>query len=266
MTLPVIRPSSLPGYADCARRGATKLFHKEITDAGFMLRQLSPGIGAATGTATHAAAAFTLQEKMLSGNLGNETEAEHRALESLKAETANGVTYDATSPDLNTAEKQVLRQAKAHRLYVAPKLEPVAVEQRYEAETNGFLLSGQIDVAAQGLRDLKTGNKPRANFSQYGSYSLLLRTNNIEVPTITEDFIQRVTISKPQPQPVEILYDVALCETTTMAIIGKIEKDYREFMQTGNPDAFMANPSSVLCSEKYCGAFNTKFCPFGKKT
>lgn len=265
MTLPVIRPSSLSSFMDCGRRAATKLFWREIADAGFTLRQLSAGIGAATGTATHAAAAYSLKEKMLSGELGNETESEHRALESLKAETANGVTFDATSPNINTAEKQVLRQAKTYRIHVAAKLEPVAVEQRYEAETNGFLISGQVDVASNGLRDLKTGNKPRANFAQYGLYAQLLRTHGIEVPTIVEDFVQRVAIAKPQPEPIEIAYDVALCETTAMALIRRIEKDYQEFLATGNPDAWLANPSSVLCSEKYCSAWGSDFCPFWRK-
>jgi len=264
MTLPVIRPSSLSSYIDCGRRAATKLFWREIADAGFVLRQLSAGIGAATGTATYAAMAFMLKEKMLTGDLGNETEPDQRAMESLKEQIAPGVTFDTTSPDLNTAQRQVLRQAKSYRLYIAPKLNPVAVEQRYEAETNGMMLSGQPDVAADGVHDLKTG-KLRANHPQYGCYSLLLRTHGIETPRIIEDFVPRISINKPQPEPQQIVYDVAQCETVAMSLIKKLERDYREFLETSDPNAFMANPSSMLCSEKYCPAHSTSFCPFGRK-
>src|SRR3990167_1255568 len=54
LMLPVIRPSSLSSFMDCGRRAATKLFWREIHGAGFTLRSLPAGIGAATGTATHA--------------------------------------------------------------------------------------------------------------------------------------------------------------------------------------------------------------------
>lgn len=263
MTLPVIRPYSLSSYMDCGRRAATKLFWREIADAGFTLRQLSAGIGAATGTATHAAMAYMLKEKMLTGELGNETEQDQRALDSLQEQINPGVTYDTTSPDLNTAQKQVLRQAKSYRLHIAPRLEPVAVERRFKAETNGMELSGQPDVAADGVHDLKTG-KLRSNHPQYGAYSLLLRTHGIEVPRIVEDFVPRVPIKKPQPEPQQIIYDAAQCENVAMSLIRKLERDYKEFLETGDPNTFLANPSSMLCSAKYCGAHGTNFCQFGR--
>lgn len=248
---------------DCGRRAATKLFWREIHDAGFTLRSLSAGIGAATGTATHAGMGYMLREKMFTGELGNETEQDQRVLESLSEQVAPGCTYDTTSPNLNTAQAQVLRQVRSYRQHVAPKLEPVAVEHRFEAETGGIILSGQPDVATDGVHDLKTG-KLRANHPQYGSYSLLLRSHGIEVKSIIEDFVPRVAIQKPQPEPQQIVYDVALCENIAVSLIGKLERDYREFLETGNPNAFVANPSSMLCSDRYCGAWGTNFCHFGK--
>lgn len=261
---PTLRPSSLSSYMDCSRRAATKLFWREIHDAGFTLRSLSAGIGAATGTATHAGMGYMLREKMLTGELGNETEQDQRALASLSEQTAPGVTYDTTSPNMNTAQAQVLRQVRSYRQFVAPGLEPIAVEQRYEAETGGVILSGQPDVASDGVHDLKTG-KLRANHPQYGCYSLLLRTHGIEVQRIIEDFVPRVAISKPQPEPQQIVYDVTICENLAVSLLGKLERDYREFMETGNPNSFLANPSSMLCSDKYCGAHGTDFCHFGRR-
>lgn len=260
----IIRPSSLSSYMDCGRRAATKLFWREIADAGFVLRPLPASIGAATGTGTHTGMAYMLREKMLSGDLGNATECEHRALESLSEQIAPGVVYDSTSPDLNTAQKQVIRQVKSYRLYIAPKLNPIAVEQRYEAQvSDDMTLSGQVDIAENGVRDLKTG-KLRPNHPQYGSYSLLLRTHGIEVPRIVEDFVPRVSLKQEQPEPQEIVYDVAQCENVAMSLIRKLERDYREFLESGDPNAFLANPSSMLCSPKYCSAHGTTFCQFGR--
>ena len=247
---------------DCGRRAATKLFWREIHDAGFTLRSLSAGIGAATGTATHAGMGFMLREKMLTGELGNETEQDQRALASLSEQVAPGCTYDTTSPNLNTAQAQVLRQVRSYRQHVAPKLEPVAVEQRYEAETGEMMLSGQIDALETDgiISDLKTGTVQRSNMLQYSAYSLLLRAHGFTITGAREDFIRRVAIDTPQPEPTRTLIDIGHGEHVVMATIQRIARDYEAFIKTGNPLSFAANPMSVLCGEKWCPAFNSSFC------
>jgi hypothetical protein len=58
---------------------------------------------------------------------------------------------------------------------------------------------------------------------------------------------------------------VAQCENVAMSLIRKLERDYKEFLETGDPNTFLANPASMLCSEKYCPAWGTGFCQFGRK-
>lgn len=257
----IIRVSMLPMYADCSRRGAARAFRALVADAGFKLRGTCNGIGAAIGTATHAAAAYMLTEKMKSGECGNATEAEQRGLEALGTEAKeNSLTFDEVSPNLNTAQKQVVRLAKAYRSGVAPLIHPLHVEERLEADTGEIRLSGQIDVDDTGVRDLKTGRVKRVNAAQYGGYSLLMRSHGRDVKTCTEDYLPRVALSKEQPPAQQISYDIALAEQEAVAVLKKIERDLSEFRETGNPHAFLANPSSMLCSEKYCPAHSTSFC------
>ena len=65
----VIRCSALTGYPDCERRGAARLFWKEITAAGFKLRFTPRSIGALVGSAVHKGAAVELAEKAKDGKL-----------------------------------------------------------------------------------------------------------------------------------------------------------------------------------------------------
>lgn len=257
----VIRPSSLPSYADCPRRTVARSIPALVRDAGFELPQRPGSIGAMIGTATHAAVAYTLTEKMNRGELGNATEAEQRGLEALQEETADGVLWDDTSPNKNSAEKQVVRLTTAYRRVVAPNLEPVAVEQRYEAEFGPFVVGGTVDTCTDGVRDLKTGKMQRMNIAQYGCYSLLRRANGEPVANIFEDYVPRVALTKPQPDPVSTPYPVDLAEKIAKSIVIKMARDVTQFQESGNPLEFAANPMSMLCNPKFCPAHGTDFCP-----
>src|SRR5271154_6074342 len=98
MTEPtIIRCSALSGYPDCNRRGAARLFWREITAAGFRLRKTPRGIGAAVGTAVHRAAEFALSEKAHSGVLPPASAATDAARDSLVDELGHAeIGYDAT--------------------------------------------------------------------------------------------------------------------------------------------------------------------------
>lgn len=257
-----IRVSSLPQYPDCPRRTAAKLWQAAIGEAGYELRQVESSIGASVGTGTHAAAAFDLEERM-DGREPNTTESEQRGIQALEDDIQDGVIWDKTSPNLSTAQKQVIRQAKQYRNDVVPATQPVAVEQRYKATTpGGRTLTGQSDLLDQAmLRDTKTGKMQRVNLAQYGGYSLLLKSNGLRVDRIGEDFIQRVSIRDPQPPVATKEYPVAQAERVAYGIIQAMEADLDQFEADGTPQAFLANPASMLCSPEYCPAFGTAFCP-----
>lgn len=257
-----IRASGLTSYPDCLRRTAARLWPDVVQSAGFVLRELGPNIAAAIGSGTHSGAAYTLRSKMDTGELGNETEAHQRALTTMEDEVALGITYDPTSPDLNTAQKQVVRQTNAYRSQVAPLVEPVAVEVSLEANfMEGVIVTGHPDCLEPiGVNDLKTGVKRRANGFQYGAYSLLARGTGYDIQEIKEYFIPRGRITKPQPDMEIHYYDVSEAEQAAYHILHHIVESMEKFEEDGNPWSFLANPFSMLCSEKWCPAFNTDFC------
>jgi hypothetical protein len=281
--LTVIRCSSLSGYPDCPRRGAARLFRHEIEDAGFTLRQTPRGIAAAIGTAVHTGAEIPLLEKATTGRLPPESVALDAATWTLGSQFRDGeeITFDGTRGVTHNrvqAERQVIGMTRAYFRTVAPALNPIHVEERLEAEiAPGVILSGQPDQICREphkIRDLKTGRKPSGTHApQVGGYSLLARSNGLDIESAAVDFIQRVPIHKPQPDPVTEQVTVAQAETAASAIIKHMIGDLDTFRHgdperrilPGDPWAFPANPASMLCSPKFCPAHGTEFCHEGRK-
>lgn len=254
-------------WPDCNRRQAARMFPIQIREAGFTLREIDSSVGASVGTGTHTAVGSCMAAKMATGELGNQTEDEQRGLAELEERIKFGVRWDVTTPNLNTGQKQVLRQYRAYRIKVAPTVYPNAIETRMECRTRrGNVLTGQPDLADGGVRDLKTGTVSRSNIAQLGSYSLLRRSQGHDVARLFEDFVQRVDVDKPQPDPVTIEYDRELAERVAGSIIADIETKYERFIATGDNLAFMANPNTMLCGEKWCPAWGTTFCQEWKRS
>lgn len=249
-------------WPDCNRRQASRIFQSQIRDAGYTLREIGRSVGASVGTATHTTVATAMGEKMFKGVLPPDSVCEDAGMESLKENIEKeGVIWDATTPNLNTAQKQVRRMYKVYRLTLAEELIPIAIERRIEVPTRrGNILSGQIDLTDEGVRDLKTGTTKRGNIAQYGAYSMLRRAEGGDVAHIIEDFVARVSIDKPQPNPEAIPYDVNLAERVAASIIRQIEDAHDSFMDTGDNMTFTANPNSMLCMERWCPAYKTDFC------
>jgi len=269
----VIRPSSLPGWQDCPGRTAAQLFRPLILEAGFELRSPPVSIGAHIGTGVHSGAAFTLEEKIRTGGeLGNEAEAIDKAHEAFVTRSAEeGCRPDNESPNESTALKQISRMVKVYRSTLAPQIDPVAVESRLEADLgDGFIVSGQSDAVAREpnrLRDLKTGKSLPVPGPQLGCYSMLRRTHGFnDVDELTVDYIRRVAIGKDQPPPEIHIVPIDVAENMAVDIIHDMKASVAEFRrrleQGGAPPemAFRRNPSSNLCSEKWCAAWGTKFC------
>jgi hypothetical protein len=272
----VVRASSLSSWADCNRRGAARLFHKEIEAAGFKLRSPARGVGAAIGTAVHRAAEISLGEKAKTGELPPASVATDCASQTLTEQLAEGVAFDNTTQNRTDASRQTVGMTRAYHRVVAPEVEPIIVEERLEAEVSpGLILSGKPDIIARepkGLRDLKTGARhPGSNAPQIGGYSLLARSHNLDIETASIDFIRRVGLKTAQPDPISKPVPIAAAETAAINIIRHIEADLRTFRHgdpvrrilPGDPWSFQANPASILCSPKWCSAFNTAFCREG---
>lgn len=267
----IARPSSLPMWGDCARRSAARLFRPLIEAAGYQLRTLEHHVGASVGTGVHRSAAVSLEAKMTTGELGSEDDAISAGIADFNEQVAEGVIWDPTTSTKNDGQKQIARMAKTYRAKVAPKIDPISVERRLEARVSErMVLSGQSDVLCRepdAIRDLKTGKVQRANGSQYGAYSLIQRSHGEgSVSRLIEDYIRRSSLRNPQPEPESLEYDVRAAENEAREILRDIERSLAEFerrLSSGDlpPEgAFMANPQSMLCSDKYCAAWGTNFC------
>ena len=269
-----VRCSALTGYPDCPRRGAARLFRKLIELFGYSLRQISSSIGAPVGTGVHAGAGHTMQHKLDHGDNGPEQDAIESAIWALREAAAPGVRWDNETPEMNTAEKQVIRMTRVYREHVAPDVHPILVEDQFEAEVKpGLVLTGRADLVAREpelVDDLKTGKMLGSHRPQIGGYSLLARSRfePIDIKKARIDFIQRVALHKPQP-PVRVEHiPVQPAETAALNIVMTIDADLRAFrdgdperrLVPGDPWAFLANPNSKLCSDRWCEAWGTDFC------
>lgn len=265
-----IRPSSLTSWGDCPRRAAASLFKRYIMDAGYDLRSSLATIASGVGTSVHAAGAHLLEAKMETGSLGARDEAEQCGVDTLKQIIEDGIGFDDTSPNRNVAERQVVRMTRVFHKEIAPKVDPIAVEVRLEADTgDNFILSGQSDLIAREpdfVRDLKTGVVSRTHAPQLGAYAILEASHGRELSGAAVDFIRRVRIDAEQP-PVESTY-YPLEEIVPFALhrINRVKReltDFLERLESGSkaPEwAFDVNPMSMLCSEKFCAAYGTDFC------
>jgi|SRR6185312_2690933 len=267
----VTRCSGLSGFPDCGRRWAANTLWREIATAGYVLRESSRGIGAAVGTSVHKSAQADLEAKAKTGALPPLDLVTDCAVEQLREEVRLGIDYDQrVTPTRNDAEQQVLRMAKSYHHEVAPGLNPVLVERRLDAlipwSTQNIVLSGQPDIVARepdALDDLKTGTRRGYFMPQMGAYSLIVRSHGLaEVTQSRLTWVPRTAMKKPQPPPFHEPIDIVRAESTAISIIKAIDTAVRTWregdperdIKPGDPAAFIANPSSMLCSPKYCRA------------
>jgi hypothetical protein len=264
----------LPAYNDCARRAAARQYRRLISEAGFELRETDRSIGAMMGIAVHRVAESYYRARLADEDFSL-SKAIEAAIEALKMESVGGLLWDDTTPTIDAAATQLTRIATAYINGIGRAIDPIAVECRVVADLGeGWELSGTIDVVSRvegGCRvhDIKTGVLARSYHAQLGAYALLVRSAELPgLPTnITElviDFVERTPRRRPQAAPESERLPVYLCEQIAWTSILRIRRDVQSFIASGNPDAFPENPMSLLCSAKFCPAFNTEFCKITK--
>lgn len=267
----IIRPSSLSSWPDCPRRAAAGSYSKEIEAAGWSLRALPHNVAASVGTATHKATAVMLEEKMAGRyGQGTVTAAEQAGVEAFDEIVREGLTWDATSPNADTAQQQIVRMSRTYATHLVPVIQPIAVEERLDVDAgDGFILSGQSDAMAREpgrVRDTKTGTVHRVHSGQLGAYSIIQHSHGRDVRSATVDFIKRVSIRKDQPPPVVSEYGIDEIVAVALSRIARVKAEVTEFrrrLEAGDspPEfAFDTNPMSMLCSEKFCPAWGTNWC------
>lgn len=181
--------------------------------------------------------------------------------------------WDELTGDLNTAEKQLRRMNHSWHQHLAPTIHPRLVEQRLECVVSpGVVMSGQMDVVdtvgnGVRIRDNKTTKVKRSAHVQLGAYGLVLHSHQYEVQALVIDHIPRVKIRDEQPPPQTRSVDLrSALEDAMQAVqdVGRATDLFRK--RAADPagmdpiSAFPANPSSSLCSDKWCPAWGTATC------
>lgn len=269
----VIRASALTRYADCPRRAAAGMFRAEIEQAGHQLHKLPTSAAAVEGSATHRSAEVVLREKSRTGELPPVDVGTDAARDYLVESFAQGeISYDEVTPSRSAALQQTISMSRLYYHKVAPNIRPTLVEHRLEADFGVVVVSGQADVVAVEpgqIDDLKTGARGPGNFNaQLGAYSLLARSAGLEIEQGAIDFLKRVPVGKPQPDPQRITVPLAIAEQAAVNVLRHVIDDLRVYREgderlglwPGDPASFLANPNSTLCSAKYCPAHGTSFC------
>jgi len=262
MTKHTVRASSLSSYADCPRRWMARQSHQLVQDAGYALNSIGRHIGAATGQATHQGSLSGLRARLKTGTFDPEA-MDDVAISTLREETEGQVIWDDRSPNINTAEKQVIRQVHVFRDSVLPDDESEWIEPEWKGmHHTGLEVTGHPDLVKYDLlSDVKTGIESD-NAAQYGCY-VMLSWNAPEKPQldhIHELFIPRTKITAPAPELDVIKYDLEGCVAIADATLTKIARALGEFEKEGR-NAFLANTRSMLCSNTFCAAWGTSFCP-----
>ncbi len=276
MTEPtIIRASALAGYADCSRRGAAQIFRDEIKAAGFSLRELPNSVAAAIGTSVHLAAAVVFEERARTGGFPPVSMATDCAVQEVGESMKRGVEFDGprgATQNQDAAYQQAVSMTKAYHRVVAPRIEPVLIEERLMAEVApGLILSGQPDIVAREpdtVHDLKTSAKatPGNHNLQLGSYAILSRSHGYKITGASIEHVQRVRPDKPQPDPIEQRAPVAVAEAAAVNVVRHIADDLKVFREgnaalrltPGEPASFIANPRSFVCGKRYCPAYGLK--------
>lgn len=260
----IIRASSLPSYSDCARKTVAQNYPKLVEEAGYALNPRSQHIAGVLGTAFHAACAVVLRAIQAGAQVSAET-AKTAALESYDATLAGGIEWDNTTPEV--AVLQLNRMIDSWIPY-GITLKPAQVEQELTATiSSDYKLRGHLDLRTEDgvIHDHKTGARKGASCaSQLGGYSLLARANGLSVTGLSRDFMRRTPRMKTQDEIQQQALNVRECELAATHTIERIATELDKFKATGNPWVFNANPNTIVCGQRFCPAWGTKFCTLGE--
>ena len=269
MTLvPEFRVSYLATYHDCSRRGAARMFPKQVKEAGF---SLASGDGPSPvyrsfGTAAHQAITYAA-ECRIDDAMPSTADMLDIGVNAFRQEIADGCEWDDTTRNINDAAEQIRRIVVAYHGLVLPGLKPVMVEKELKADGGTFRLIGHADIICPDeIRDIKTGAMSFAHYVQLGGYAILARAHKLSNPKrLVVDWFKRTRKHEP-PLSVPSVENIDQYINIARATANRAIRDYQLFEETGNPlVAFPENPSSKLCSPKFCTAYGTDFCPITKR-
>jgi len=251
-----IRPSSVDNFYSCAYQwGKTFLEGKRTI----------PSARASIGTSIHAGVEAMWQDAMATGkkdvNLSKLTDA---AMEAWKEDTHDGVQFD-DGENAGTAAVEILRGTEAFVDDIAPFTKiPDAVEQFYKVDIDHpFVteLGGTVDyITKDTIADVKTSKrKPSTpNYTtQQSIYKYLAQANGIDVQ---HNLIQGVVLKKTGAEGMILTMETNVPQAKALinGMLDTLEIISKDLVPIET--VLRGNPKYYLCSNKYCGEYNT--CPF----
>ena len=269
-----VRCSMLPRCLDCMRAAACGQFPDIINEAGYVLNEKTTGIYTAVGIGTHEAARYMLSHKITHGSLPPAGECIGSGIAEYwrKLEEFESVVYDDATPSQDVGAYQINVMTKAFYRDVAPRLqfpENATPENHLEMFLRARIgddaeLSGHPDIyTGLSIVDTKSGTQLRPVQTQVGGYINLLTANKRRKPeNAIIVHLPRTRKDKVYPGTGFASYPVNFCANESWYLVNQVVRDVKNFIKSGNPASFQANPQSTLCSRKYCRAYGTKFCEY----
>lgn len=262
-----IRASMLDGWNDCRRRAAVKQWRKRFVAAGYTdIREPKPSVGAAMGTAVHAAAKGYLLIKRDGVSAALSAEPHVAAVTAFVEEAAGGMTWDATTPSQHSAELAIASMIGEWRSAVEPHVQPKVIEPGMIAaklDADGdFILTGHPDVidTSNVIEDLKTGKNYWPPHRQLGSYAINEIAHGHPVEGLRVRHITRPSKTGKQKPCETYEYDLASALDFTRDTLHEIMARVKEFTARQDAAVFPANGMSMMCHPSYCPAFATSAC------
>ncbi len=264
----------LPRCLDCMRAAACNQFSDIVEGAGYSLNVKGTGIYTAVGIGTHESARYMLSHKITSGVLPPVGRCIEAGIEEYwrKFSEFETVEYDNVTPSQDVGAYQINVLTKAFHRDIAPRLkfpENANPSDHLELFLKARIgddaeLSGHIDtLTSHSLLDTKSGKMLRPTHTQVGGYTNLLTANKRRKrENIIIAHLPRVRKEKVYPGTTLDSYPVDFCINESWYLVNQVLRDVKNFIKSGNPASFQANPQSTLCSKKYCRAHGTKFCEY----
>ncbi len=228
---------------------------------------IAPGIALLTGISVHRSVEENLKEKMKSKSLLPSEKIEAIARDEFMNLWQAGVMLtDDESLDVKTTLgsnlDQTIKLARLHSDNLAPFLNPVAIEEKFVINLNGYPydLAGTKDIREVDgtLRDTKTKAmtppEDAARTMQMAMYCLSEKVERKKLPPkISLDFLIKTKIPKL------VIREAIPLMTWIDPLLQRVERAI-EIIQTvkeGKQAFTPADPESWICQERYCGFSRT---------
>ena len=270
MSLFKIRSSSLTDFQDCNRRGFYRIFRSLIES----LPSISGHkIWSSIGIATHQSVAYTLRKK-LKEEQPRLNDAVEVAIVNINEAYREDMEFDDDTRNINEAHKQLKSIVGTYYKDLLPTVNhPAMVESELTGKIGNIVLVGHPDLvdrsdiadnAGLTVKDLKVGKGGYHYHSQLGAYAILVEAAGKQVNGIEIQHIIRP--SKTHIYPGErIGYDLEGAKVLAWNLIELLQGYYNKFDKSGGDNRFIpVNPSSRLCSKKYCPVWGTEWCKLFK--